>query len=115
MRIYKAVLMMMSVFNLTLLPTASYAQKTEPTADYPNYKVILDGQEKRTLLYDNKNEKLAVEIPDASKEDLIKYSPANLNQKLKLEMSRVNTANKEAWSHSVRNIAPESAIFHLPW
>ncbi len=122
MRIYKAVLMMMSVFNLTLFPTVTYAQKSESKknslqaetkAVAPDYKVILDGQGNRTLLYDNVNENLAVEIPDSTKEDLNKYSPANLNQKLKLEMSRVKSANKEAWSHSVRNIAPESAIFFV--
>ncbi|MGZ3774169.1 MAG: hypothetical protein ACXVCY_11535 [Pseudobdellovibrionaceae bacterium] len=78
------------------------------------YRLELDQNAKKVLVYDKDNS-LFMEIPFGEEGQLRKFSPKSLNRMLLDEMVRLKTSvgasSKAAWSHSVKNMAPESLIF----
>lgn len=86
---------------------AQYREFLEPQG----YRLAMETSGKKALVYDNKSDKLVMEIPFAEPSELRKFSPKNLNQMLVDEMARVKRSSKAAWSHSVKNLPAESAIF----
>ncbi|MEK2643806.1 hypothetical protein [Bdellovibrio sp. BCCA] len=88
---------------------AAYRDYLEPLG----YRLELDKNSKKALVYDKKTNKLAMEVPFAEETQLRKFSPKSLNKMMMDEMVRVKAANKSAWSHSVRNLPTESAIFFV--
>ncbi|WP_413569209.1 hypothetical protein ACLWBD_00760 [Bdellovibrio sp. HCB117] len=88
---------------------AHYRDYLEPLG----YRLTLDPNEKKALVYDKNTNKLAMEVPFAEEGELRKYSPKSLNHMLMEEMVRVKQASKASWSHSVRNLPAESAIFFV--
>lgn len=88
---------------------ASYRDYLEPLG----YRLTLDPNSKKALVYDKNTNKLAMEIPFAQEAQLRKFSPKSLNKMMMDEMVRVKAASKASWSHSVRNLPTESAIFFV--
>ncbi|KHD88509.1 MAG: hypothetical protein OM95_08335 [Bdellovibrio sp. ArHS] len=88
---------------------AHYRDYLEPLG----YRLTLDPKEKKALVYDKHTNKLAMEVPFAEEGELRKFSPKSLNHMLMEEMVRVKHASKASWSHSVRNLPAESAIFFV--
>lgn len=77
------------------------------------YEIRLDAAGEKALVFEKATQQLAMEVPFAAEGELKKYSPKNLNQMMLEEMSRIKASNKAAWSHSVRNLPAESAIFFV--
>lgn len=88
---------------------AQYRDYLEPLG----YRLTLDPQAKKALVYDKTSNKLAMEVPFAEEAQLRKFSPKSLNKMMMDEMVRVKAASKSSWSHSVRNLPAESAIFFV--
>lgn len=114
----------LAIFNMVATPV--WAAGTSPSAADRNnaqlaqyreflepqgYRLAMETSGKKALVYDNKSDKLVMEIPFAEPTELRKFSPKNLNQMLIDEMARVKSSSKAAWSHSVKNLPAESAIF----
>lgn len=77
------------------------------------YRLQVDHDAKKALVYDKNTNKLSMEIPFAQEKELRKFSPKNINQMLLDEMVKVKSASKSAFSHSVRNLPTESAMFFM--
>lgn len=117
------ILIFFAVINMALSPVAFAAPLSEADqakiTQYKNflepmgYELRLDANGEKALVFDKTTQKLAMEIPFAAEGELKKYSPKNLNQMMLEEMSRIKASNKAAWSHSVRNLPAESAIFFV--
>lgn len=86
-----------------------YRKHLEPLG----YSLDLDPDAKKALVYDKKTNKLVMEVPFADEGELRKFSPKSLNKMMLDEMTRVKTASKAAWSHSVKNLPTESAMFFV--
>ena len=121
--IVQNILIFFAAINMVLSPVALAAPLSEADqakiAQYKNflepmgYELRLDVSGEKALVFDKASQKLAMEIPFAAEGELKKYSPKNLNQMMLEEMSRIKASNKAAWSHSVRNLPAESAIFFV--
>lgn len=88
---------------------AQYRDYLEPLG----YNLTLDPEAKKALVFDKNTQKLTMEIPFSDETQLRKFSPKSLNQMMMDEMVRVKSASKAAWSHSVKNIPTEAAIFFM--
>lgn len=88
---------------------AQYREYLEPLG----YTLTLDNAAKKALVYDKATSKLTMEIPFSDETHLRKFSPKALNRMMLDEMVRIKSSSKAAWSHSVRNLPTESAIFFV--
>ncbi|QLY25622.1 hypothetical protein [Bdellovibrio sp. KM01] len=75
------------------------------------YSVKVDYDNKITRVFDKKTNIPVMEIPFADEKVLRQYDPKNLERRLLKEMGGVWSANKAAFSHSLKNLAPESVMF----
>lgn len=95
------------------------AEERARLSEYKNYlepmgyEVFVDKTKDQANVIDKKTKKLVMEIPFSSGEKVRRYSPKNLNQQLLNEMIKVKQSGKAAWSHSVRNLPMESAVFFM--
>ena len=122
MRWFQKVLTALAITNMVLSP-AFASNWTEPEKaqlsqyrDYLEplgYKLTIDPNSKKALVYDKSTNQLAMEIPFSEESHLRKFSPKTLNKMMLDEMVRVKASSKSAWSHSVRNLPTESAIFFM--
>lgn len=121
MVLVKRLLLFIALFQIALSPAGAvtwsrddqlklsqYRQFLEPQG----YRVQLHNSEKKALVYDRNNQ-MVLEIPFAEQSHLRKFSPKALNQMMMDEMIKVKNANSASWSHSVRNLPSESAMFFM--
>ncbi|WP_374029514.1 hypothetical protein [Bdellovibrio bacteriovorus] len=121
-KLFRTILAFTATFNMVVSPVlaaewteqekaklAQYRDYLEPLG----YRLTLDENSKKALVYDKATNKLAMEIPFAEQSTLRKFSPKSLNKMMMDEMMRVKAANKASWSHAVRNLPAESAIFFV--
>ncbi|UOF00267.1 hypothetical protein [Bdellovibrio reynosensis] len=122
---FKKILTLIALINLVVSPAFAgaapqWSEKEKAQLEqYRNYleplgyRMTLDSESKKALVYDKNTNKLAMEVPFAKESQLRKFSPNSLNKMLMDEMVRVKAASKSSWSHSVRNLPTESAIFFV--
>lgn len=122
MKWFHKVLTAIAITNMVLSPAlatnwseaeraqlSQYRDYLEPLG----YKLNIDPNSKKALVYDKATNQLAMEIPFAEENQLRKFSPKTLNKMMLDEMVRVKASSKAAWSHSVRNLPTESAMFFM--
>lgn len=111
-----------AIFNMALSPAYATRLSPEDSAKLTRYREFLepmgyqihfDETSNKALVYDKNSKNLAMEIPFANQDNLKKFSPKSLNRMMLDEMSRVKASSKAAWSHSVKNLPAESALFFM--
>lgn len=121
MKWFKKLLTLIALINLVVGPVAAQAngqkQEVKPedmrqVLESMGYKLKTDEAAKKILVQDQEG-KTVMEIPYADKSNLRKYSPKSMQRMMLEEMTRVKMASKGAWSHSVRSLPTESAIFFM--
>ncbi|XGC80992.1 hypothetical protein ACES2L_00665 [Bdellovibrio bacteriovorus] len=122
---FKKILTLIALINLVVSPAFAGAapqwseKERAQLEQYRNYleplgySLTVDQESKKALVYDKNTKKLAMEVPFTEESQLRKFSPKSLNRMLMDEMVRVKAASKSSWSHSVRNLPTESAIFFV--
>lgn len=122
MKWFQTILTAIALINMVVSPVAAAnwsEQDRHKLAQYRDYleplgyELTVDPESKNALVFDKNTKKLAMEIPFAEESQLRKFSPKSLNKMMMDEMVRVKTSSKAAWSHSVRNLPAESAIFFM--
>ncbi|KYG66860.1 hypothetical protein AZI86_07445 [Bdellovibrio bacteriovorus] len=121
MKWFKKLLTLVALINLVVGPVAAQVrdqkQEVKPedmrqVLESMGYKLKPDEAGKNVLIVD-KEGKVVMEVPYADKSNLRKYSPKSMQRMMLEEMTRVKMASKGAWSHSVRSLPTESAIFFM--
>ncbi|WP_413559339.1 hypothetical protein [Bdellovibrio sp. HCB209] len=77
------------------------------------YDVKVDTTSRMVTVFDKGSSKPVMEFPFSDPDRLRKYSPKSVNQMLMAEMKKVSSANKAAFSHSLKNLPTESAVFFM--
>jgi len=122
MKWFQKLLASLALVNIVISPVLAAewtAQEKAKLAQYRDYleplgyTLSVDPDSKKALVYDKNTKKLAMEIPFAEETQLRKFSPKSLNQMMLDEMMKVKAASKASWSHSVRGLPTESAIFFM--
>lgn len=119
---FKKILVSIALINIAIGPAfagtmtdaekakmSQYKEYLEPMG----YRLVVDEESKKALVYDKSSNKLAMEIPFGEEENLRKFSPKSLNRMLLDEMVRVKGAGKAAFSHSMKSLPTESLIFFV--
>lgn len=88
-------------------------KKDKELLEKMGYRISVDMTNKKTTVYTKDSSNAVMEFPFADEGTLRKFSPKSLNTLILNEMRKVNTANKEAFSHSLKNLPAESAIFFM--
>lgn len=117
----KKLFMFLALTNMVLAPLAhaqswskqeqikidQYRQHLEPLG----YALEFDPINHKALVYEANTKNLVMEIPFATESQLRKFSPKNLNRMMLDEMVRVKSASKASFSHSIKGLPTESAMF----
>lgn len=96
-------------------PTSQTAVGQGPAggnAEAVQYTYVEDTANNRILVKDPSGEQVA-EIPITPAEKLRTFSPQNINDALKTAMVRARTSAGSSWTHSVKNLPMESAVFFM--
>lgn len=121
---FSKILTAIAVINMLILPLAQAAvaltekQKTQLAQyrdflDPMGYTLSVDIEAQKAQVYDKATKKLAMEIPFSEEQTLRKFSPKSLNRMMLDEMVRIKSASKASFSHTVRNLPTESAMFFM--
>lgn len=124
MSLFSKLLTALATINMVLSPLAQAAatwsdgEKAQLSQyrDYLEplgYRLTVDPNSKKALVYDKASNKLAMEIPFSDEAHLRKFSPKALNKLMMDEMVRIKAASKASFSHTVKNLPTESAIFFM--
>ncbi len=123
MKLYSSLLVYTAVANMILAPTVSYAQSASSyaqqnkgyasvTTSPTDYRIeIKDGN--KAAMVDAKTGDTAMEIPFTPEGQLRRFEPTQLNKAIAEELTRVKASGKAAFSHSVKALPTESAIFFM--
>lgn len=77
------------------------------------YRLYIDTDKKQAEVYDKNSKKLAMVLPFAEDRDLKKFSPKSLQQMVAAEMSKISHVSQASFSHSLKNLPAESAMFFM--
>lgn len=120
MKWFSKILLSIALINIAIGPAfAGGLTKQERTKisqiksvlDPMGYRLAVDEQAKKALVYDTSTNTLAMEIPFGEEENLRKFSPKSLNRMLLDEMVLIKSAGAAAFSHSIKALPTESLIF----
>lgn len=125
MKWFANILIAIATFQMALTPafagstnSAHNAKDYSQVAEYREhlapmgYSLEMDKANDRALVYD-KDKKLVMEIPFIDKANALKYTPNKVNKGIMDEMIRIKKATNGVFSHTVKNFAPESAMFFM--
>ncbi|MDG0814794.1 hypothetical protein [Bdellovibrio svalbardensis] len=122
MKWFSKILVSIALFNIAIGPafagnmTDADKAKMSQYRDYlepMGYRLVVDEDTKKAMVYDKTSNKLAMEIPFGEEANLRKFSPKSLNRMLLDEMVRIKGAGKAAFSHSMKALPTESLIFFV--
>lgn len=140
MKWYQAILTYAALANMIVMPTLAHAQAadysgnglkgySEPTMSAtPFNNQTKYGQPKKqsnpevlkmsilansTAVLRNAADEIVLEAPFGQEAQLRRFEPKSLNKALAEEMARIKASGKAAYSHSVKALPTESAIFFM--
>lgn len=121
MKWFQKILTAIAMINLVVMPAFGDLSKKDverlnaygQALQEKGYEMTYFPEEKMIRVYKKGSKDVAMEVPFAEEETLRKFSPKSLNQMMLDEMVRVKAAAKSSWSHSVKNLPTESAIFFM--
>lgn len=110
-----------AVVNMVLAPLATHAggnaditpEQIRDTLEAMGYGWKIDEKAGKILVFDKSTNKQVMDVDLASDNELRKYSPKSLNQRMLEEITRVRSVSKASWSHSVKALPMESTIFFM--
>lgn len=115
---FKKLLTAIALFNFVAAPVTQAqavedAERIEKKLEDAGFTIQVDHKRRVVQVFDGESNELVHEIPFSDEKRLRQYSPKELNKRMQEEMNRVKAAAKSSWSHSLRSLPTESAIFFI--